>query len=90
MHFQQDAEGFIRMPRHLPAGTPVTITFGDGSTEAFTGRDLNAAYDRALAEFRAGNNLDAKGFSRTPKARTNSGNRIEFVRVHPDMARGRA
>ena len=90
MHYQQDADGFIRMPRHLPAGTPVTISFSDGSIGEFTGRDLNAAYDRSLAEFRAGNNLDAKGFSRAPKARTNSGNRVEFVRVHPDEGRGRA
>lgn len=85
IHFQQDADGFIRMNRHVPASTPVTITFADGSTEQLTGRQVNAAYDQALADFRAHNNLDAKGFSRAPKTRTNPGNRIEFVRVHPGM-----
>ncbi len=44
---QQDAEGFIRMKRHFPASTPITITFSDGSSEEFTGRQLNAAYDDA-------------------------------------------
>ena len=82
---QQDAEGFIRMKRHFPAGTPVTITFADGSSEEFTGRQLNAAYDAALAEYRALNHLDAKGFSRAPKKKTDSGNTIEFVPVHPGM-----
>ena len=82
---QQDAEGFIRMKRHFPAGTPVTITFADGSSEEFTGRQLNAAYDAAFAEYRAQNHLDAKGFSRVPKKKTDSGNTIEFVPVHPGM-----
>ena len=86
INLQQDAERFIRMNRHFPASTPVTITFADGSTEEFTGRQLNAAYDAALAEYRERNNLDAKGFSRAPKKKTDSGNKIEFVRVHRGMA----
>lgn len=85
IHLQQDADGFVRMPRHFPGSAPVTITFADGSTEEFTGRQLNAAYDEALAEFRAQNHLDAKGFSRAPKKKVNSGNMVEFVRVHPGM-----
>ncbi|WP_346958214.1 hypothetical protein [uncultured Arthrobacter sp.] len=86
INLQQDAEGFIRMNRHFPASTPVTITFADGSTEEVTGRQLNAAYDDALAEYRAQNHLDAKGFSRAPRKRVDPGNKIEFVRVHPGMA----
>ena len=82
---QQDADGFVRMKRHFPAGTPITITFADGSTEETTGRLMNAAYDAALAEYRAQNNLDAKGFSRAPGKKTGSGNTIEFVRVHPGI-----
>ena len=83
---QQDAEGFIRMKRHFPASTPITITFADGTSEEFTGRQLNAAYDAALAKYRAQNHLDAKGFSRAPKKKAGSGNMIEFVPVHPGMA----
>jgi hypothetical protein len=86
INLQQDAEGFIRMNRHFPASTPITIIFADGSAEEFTGRQLNAAYDGALAEYRAQNHLDAKGFSRAPKKRVDPGNKIEFVRVHPGMA----
>ena len=86
INLQQDADGFIRMNRHFPASTPVTITFADGSTEEVTGRQLNAAYDDALAEYRAQNHLDAKGFSRAPKKRVDPGNKIEFVPVHPGMA----
>ena len=85
INLQQDAEGFIRMNRHLPASTPVTITFADGSTEEFTGGQLNEAYDAALADYRAQNHLDAKGFSRAPKKKMDPGNKIEFVRVHPGM-----
>jgi hypothetical protein len=85
INLQQDAEGFIRMSRHFPGSTPVTVTFADGSTEEFTGRELNAAYDEALAEYRAQNHLDAKGFSRAPRKKVDAGNKIEFVRVRPGM-----
>jgi hypothetical protein len=83
---QQDAEGFIRMNRHYPASVRIRINFNDGSTGEFSGQALNNAYDAALAEFRAKNNLDARGFSRTPAGRSNSGNRIDFVPVYPGMS----
>ena len=81
----QDAEGFIRMNRHYPASVRIRISFTDGSTGEFSGRTLNNAYDAALAEFRAKNHLDAKGFDRAPAGRKNSGNRMDFVPVHPGM-----
>lgn len=73
------------MNRHYPAGTLIRINFNDGSTGEFPGLTLNNAYDAALAEFRAKNNLDARGYSRTSAGRSNSGNKIDFVPVHPDM-----
>ncbi|SLK15684.1 hypothetical protein [Arthrobacter sp. P2b] len=82
---KQDADGFIRMSRHYPASVRIRIEFTDGSAGEFSGRTLNNAYDAALAEFRAGNNLDAKGYDRTPAARKASGNRIDFVPVHPGL-----
>ena len=82
---QQDAEGFIRMNRRYPASVRIRINFHDGSTGEFSGQALNNAYDAALAEFRAKNNLDARGFSRTTSGRSNSGNKIDFVPVHPGM-----
>jgi hypothetical protein len=82
---QQDAEGFIRMNRHYPAGVRIRIAFTDGTAGEFSGLTLNNAYDAALAEFRAKNGLDARGFSRTPDSRKNSGNKIDFVPVHPGM-----
>ena len=85
INLQQDTDGFIRMNRHFPDSVPISITFADGSVEEFSGRRLNKAYDDALAEYRAQNGLDAKGFSRSPKKKTSSGNKIEFVPVHPGM-----
>ncbi len=85
INLQQDADGFIRMNRHFPDSVLISITFADGTAEEFSGRRLNQAYDEALAEFRARNNLDAKGFSRAPKKRADSGNKIEFVPVRPGM-----
>lgn len=82
---QQDSDGFIRMNRHYPASLHIRISFADGTTGEFPGRVLNDAYDAALAEFRAKNDLDAKGYDRTPAGRTNPGNRIDFVPVHPGM-----
>lgn len=82
---QQDADGFVRMSRHYPASVRIRIAFTDGSTGEFSGRTLNNAYDAALAEFRARNGLDARGYNRTPAGRTNSGNRLDFVPVHPGM-----
>lgn len=83
---QQDADGFIRMNRLYPASVRIRINFNDGSTGEFSGKALNHAYDAALAEFRAKNNLDARGYSRTTAGRSNSGNKIDFVPVHPGMS----
>lgn len=85
INLQQDSEGFIRMNRHFPESVRVSITFADGTVEEVSGRRLNKAYDDALAEYRAQNHLDAKGFSRSPKKKTGSGNTIDFVPVHPGM-----
>jgi hypothetical protein len=82
---QQDADGFIRMNRHYPNTVRIRIAFTDGSTGEFSGQTLNNAYDAALAEFRAKNDLDARGYSRTSAGRMNSGNKIDFVPVHPGM-----
>ncbi|QNE13794.1 hypothetical protein [Pseudarthrobacter sp. NBSH8] len=82
---QRDAQGFVRMNRRYPNSVRIRTTFSDGSTGAFSGRALNKVYDAALAEFRAKNGLDARGYSRTPAGRTNSGNKIDFVPVHPGM-----
>jgi hypothetical protein len=85
IHLQQDAEGFIRMKRHFPASADVTVTFADGSEEVFSGRRLNRIYDDALAAYRAQNRLDAKGFSRGPQKKVQTG--IEFVAIHPGMGK---
>ncbi|GAA1253283.1 hypothetical protein [Arthrobacter pascens] len=85
INLQQDAEGFIRMNRHFPDSVQISITFADGTAEQVSGRRLNKAYDDALAEYRAQNHLDAKGFSRSPKKKTSPGNKIDFVPVHPGM-----
>jgi hypothetical protein len=85
INLQQDAEGFIRMNRHFPESVRVSVTFADGTVEEVSGSRLNKAYDDALAEYRAQNHLDAKGFSRSPKKKTSSGNKIDFVPVHPGM-----
>lgn len=86
INLQQDSEGFIRMSRHFPGSTPISVTFTDGSSEEFLGRQLNKIYDEALAAYRAGNHLDAKGFSRAPKKTVQPANKIEFIAVHPGMA----
>ncbi|MGJ3189988.1 hypothetical protein [Paenarthrobacter sp. FR1] len=81
---QQDPQGSIRMNRHFPAGISIAVIFADGTQEVFTGKRLNEIYDEALAAYRAGNHLDAKGFSRGPKKKVQQ--RIEFVPVSPGMA----
>lgn len=80
----QDSDGFIRMNRHFPGSVAVSITFADGTQEVFTGGRLNDIYDAALAVYRAGNQLDAKGFSRKPKKKVQQS--IEFVPVRPGMS----
>lgn len=85
---QQDADGFIRMNRHFPQNLPISITFTAGTTENFTGAQLNAVYDDALLEFRGQNRLEgAKGFSRAPAKTVHPTKEITVVRVHPGMAR---
>jgi hypothetical protein len=86
INLQQDSEGFVRMKRHFPDSSLISITFTDGSSEVFSGHQLNKAYDEALAVYRAENHLDAKGFSRAPKKTVHPANSIEFVPVHAGMA----
>lgn len=83
---KQDAHGFIRMTRHFPGNSVISINFIDGSSEEFSGHQLNEAYDQALAEYRAQNHLDAKGFSRLPAKTVHPKGKIEFVPVHAGMA----
>jgi hypothetical protein len=73
------------MNRHYPASVRITVAFHDGTTGEFSGKALNNAYDAALAEFRAKNGLDAKGYTRNASGRKNPGNKVEFVPVHPGM-----
>lgn len=87
INLQQDSEGFVRMKRHFPDSSVISITFTDGSSEVFSGHQLNQAYDDALAVYRAQNHLDAKGFSRAPKKTVHPANSIEFVPVHAGMAK---
>lgn len=87
INLQQDSEGFIRMKRHFPDSSLISITFTDGSSEVFSGLQLNKAYDEALAVYRAQNHLDAKGFSRAPRQSVQPANSIEFVPVHAGMAK---
>ncbi|MGO4785082.1 hypothetical protein [Cryobacterium sp. W22_MBD10_FK3] len=81
----QDADGFVRMNRHFPSKTPLTIVFSDGTTGEYTGARLNELYDAALATFRAENRLDAKGFSRAPAKTVHPTNNVEFVPVTAGM-----
>jgi len=82
---QQDTDGFIRMNRHFPAGASITVTFTSGASEVFTGAALNAIFDAAVADYRARNRLDAKGFSRAPAVTVQRMKGIQFVAVHPGM-----
>lgn len=85
INLQQDPDGFVRMKRHFPATATVTVTYSDGTQEIVDGGTLNEVYDHALAQYRAGNQLDAKGFSRGPQKRVNQV--IEFVPVKPGLGR---
>jgi len=87
INLQQDADGFIRMNRHFPASSLISITFIDGQSEVFSGQRLNQVYDEALAVYRAQNHLDAKGFSRRPRKTVHPMNHIEFVQVHAGMSK---
>ena len=82
---QQDTDGFVRMSRHFPAKTLISITFNDGTVGEYTGRRMNEIYDDALAAFRLGNNLDAKGFNRLDK-KIHRRNAVDIVPVQAGMA----
>lgn len=82
---QQDSDGFIRMNRHFPSTASISVAFADGTSEQFSGEQINAIYDSSLADFRAQNHLDAKGFSRGPAKTVHPKSKIEFVPVHPGM-----
>lgn len=86
LNIQQDRDGFIHMSRHFPKTIPVSITFTDGSRGEFSGARLNELYDQALAAYRLGNNLDARGFDRAP-VKFHRRNAVSLVPVRPDMAR---
>ena len=85
IQLKQDNEGFVRMSRQFPAKTVIAITFNDGSVGEYTGKRMNEIYDRALAAFRLGNNLDAKGFDRNHK-KIHRRNAVEVVPVTAGMA----
>ena len=82
----RDAGGFIRMSRHFPISSQITIHYTVGPSEVFSGQQLNAIYDEARAVFRAQNRLDAKGFSRGPAKTVQPSTDIAFVAVHAGMA----
>lgn len=82
----QDADGFIRMNRHFPANSLISITFTDGSAETFSGLRLNDIYDEAVTVYRASNNLDPKGFSRLPAKTVHPSKNIQFVAVRAGMS----
>lgn len=85
IQLQQDNDGFVRMSRHFPAKTVIAITFNDGTTGEYSGMRLNDIYDAALAAFRLGNNMDAKGFDRHNK-KIHRRNAVEIVPVESGMA----
>ena len=82
----QDAGGFIRMSRHFPSNSLITVVYSGGSSEVFSGKQLNAIYYEARAVFRTQNHLDAKGFSRGPAKTVQPSTGIAFVAVHAGMA----
>ncbi|RAN69495.1 hypothetical protein B5P43_35885 [Bacillus sp. SRB_336] len=86
LNLRQDSDGFIHMSRHFPAKMSISITFTDGSRGEFSGSRLNELYDQALAAYRLGNKLDAKGFDRSP-VNVHRRNAVSLVPVSPDMDR---
>lgn len=84
IHLKQDTDGFIHMGRRFPNSVTVAITFTDGSTGEYSGRRLNELYDQAVAAYRLGNNLDAKGFDRNDK-RIHRKNGVGLVPVTAGM-----
>ena len=87
INLTQDAAGFIRMNRHFPSSSTITITYTAGEPEVFSGEELNVIYDAALADFRSQNHLDEKGFSRAPATTVQPATGITFVSVQAGMGR---
>ncbi|MFC8303352.1 hypothetical protein ACFUCV_06660 [Specibacter sp. NPDC057265] len=85
INLKQDSDGCIRMGRHFPASVTVAIAFSDGTTGEYSGRRLNELYDQAVAAYRLGNNLDAKGYDRNDK-RIHRRNGVDLVPVIAGMA----
>lgn len=81
----QDSNGYVRMSRLFPATVLISITFNDGTTGEYTGKRMNEIYDEALAAFRLGNNLDARGFDRHAK-NIHRRNAVDHVPVQAGMA----
>ncbi len=84
IQLKQDSDGYVRMSRHFPAKTTISITFSDGTQAEFSGRRMNEIYDEALAAYRLGNNLDAKGFDRLAK-NIHRRNAVDYVPVQSGM-----
>ncbi|GAA4658867.1 hypothetical protein [Arthrobacter cryoconiti] len=82
----QDSDGYIRMSKHFPASVQVSITFSDGTAQEYSGRRLNGLYDDALASYRAGNQLDAKGYKRNAQKIGHKRNAVDHVPVQSGMA----
>lgn len=81
----QNSDGYVRMSRHFPAKTIISISFTDGTSGEYSGRRMNEIYDQALADFRLANNMDAKGFDRNAK-NIHRRNAVEHVPVQSGMA----
>lgn len=84
MQLKQDPAGYVHMSRRFPSSTRISITFTDGSTGEYSGVKMNELYDQALADFRLGNNMDAKGFDRNAK-NIHRRNAVDYVPVQAGM-----
>jgi len=85
INLQQDTDGFVRMTRHFPGSLDVSITFTDGSREVVPGSRLNAIYDESVAQFRAENSMDAKGYSRVPSKNLRRSVAVSHIPVQAGM-----
>lgn len=86
INLQQDMDGFIRMIQHYPKLLPITITFQDGTVEEVTGAQLNELFDQAVADYRVGNKLDARGFDRAAGKKAPKKTSISLVPVKPGLS----
>lgn len=85
IQLKQDAGGYVRMSRRFPLKVSVTILFNDGTSGTYSGKRMNELYDAALAAYRLGNNLDAKGYDRNAK-NIHRRNAVDHVPVESGMA----